>query len=1787
MKSLISMKSLSSIPYTYTILRALLLLIFSTLANSAYSITDPITGDITPPVSYATNYTFASDIYFASKPTWSVSPSGMATVGFVMLSSDRFTSYAPITFNTTGSATITISYGGNVIGSLNVTAVGPDAPTFQITSGPVCGPSSVIVEGVPGNGANDVKWYTQATGGTAFHQGLTYTTPTLSSTTSYYISSFNSTLSLESSRTQATVTINPLPGTPTNPNAPVLCTEGGVTLTAVPASPATSIIWYNASTGGEALHTGTSFERPSVKFTSYYYAASYNTTTGCISPTRLEVQVVRAEKPQIQYVDVDKVYGSGQVGMVANVNDPAAEIKWYTTKANADLYNTSSQFTGASVQTANLVSSVTYWVRAKDLTTGCLSDVFQTKAEILPLVSSGNVKKDIIRVDGIKTDASVNALTDLQKSTAIVHMDGVGRVVQQIAVKASANQQKDIVQPVEYDTYGRTSKSYLPYVSSVSTGDFQQTYKVNQITFYGAPPADKVANDTKPYAMSLYEDSPLGRIKEQGGIGNAFQPGTTTRTTKYIYGFNTGATTQTEGVRIFNSDGSSSGFYAANKLHRIESTDPQGNKEIIFQDMNGQVICKKTQLDKTQEGVMVNYIQTYYYYNDLGQLRFIIQPKGVTALTNASWVITQALRDEHFFVYDYDHRGRVVEKKVPGAGVPGPTSPGVGREYIVYDQLNRPVLTQDANLRASNKWMFTKYDSKGRPIISGLYTDNVNVTRASLQAVLDAKNYDGTDKYFEERGTTTHGYTNVAFPTTSFEVLAVNYYDNLDFDNNGSADQSHIVETGVTSQGTPASSFGLATGSKTVVHGTSNWLVKYVFHDKYGRPIQVKSNNHLNLVVNDRSTTIYDFEKVVLTKVTHDAGGTNQVTTLNRPEYDASGRIVKVKQGLNGGAELLVAKYEYNELGQLVDKKLHGTGTPGSETFLQSVDYRYTIHGQLFSINNSELQSDTDNDETNDYFGMELFYHLTETGLGNAARNDLKVSAMKWKSIGASSGVEDQRSYRYVYDKSGRLESAIYKVRGATTWDKEVNAQDELMTYDVNGNIKTLTRTHRKHQLTGIIASYISEQIDNLTYTYTTGNANRLLKVTDGTNPMGFNNGTSSTGNDFTYDERGSITADANKGVSSIIYNYLGKPTEINFNDTRKIVYQYNAFGAKLKMSTYASSTATPVVTDYVDNFVYVNGALSFFGSPEGRVVKNGGTFEYQYAISDHQGNTRIVFSSVQPAVQSASTDFETNPGTLHNFPTGGNLSGLALFNQTSGGTKSQLLNGGNNSRVGVGKDFAVYPGDKIKIVAYAKYQSGGSSPSVTFATALLSAFGESAPAPGETGTRAYALNTFGGFVDGGGQDQSAAPEAYVNIIVFDKNYNLLDATWDHINGGEQIGVSPDVAHDEMMKEYTIKEPGYVFVYVSNNSPVNVYFDDVTITNTPSRVIQYNEYYAFGLQTSSSWTRENSKNDYLYNAGSELNSMTGWYETMFRGYDPALGRFLQVDPLALLDNSTSPYVYGADNPILFNDPTGLLVSVTGMADNQVRALYRANMWRGYTSFDSWAEANINPLSFGFSDYTGADGRTYTYNTKRGGWGFYTQEVIWSGTEQRNENGVLEVLKTGTVVAIWNTFETENTSNSGFLDVLKSIWNNPLTRAVTGDAITISGNLSMFIYGGTSVKPSGILIPLRGKDAFNIFLFSDAGAGTGMEISISANFGKLWYLGDHNDITAQLLGGDRAEASVGITAAFDIGGSLSYSPTQAGGGVIGTSVNIGAGIPVPFAVSGNLNVGHTKIWGSLF
>ncbi|HNT49438.1 MAG TPA: DUF6443 domain-containing protein, partial [Cyclobacteriaceae bacterium] len=137
---------------------------------------------------------------------------------------------------------------------------------------------------------------------------------------------------------------------------------------------------------------------------------------------------------------------------------------------------------------------------------------------------------------------------------------------------------------------------------------------------------------------------------------------------------------------------------------------------------------------------------------------------------------------------------------------------------------------------------------------------------------------------------------------------------------------------------------------------------------------------------------------------------TNTKTITRRFEYDHAGRLLKTWHKLDAQPEILLALNEYNELGQLVDKKLHSTVSNASNA-KQSVDYRYNIRGWLTSINNAQLENDgSTNNDTGDLFGMNLHYNTTE--LGNTALYNGNISAIAWSN---NQGLGSTKQNGYVF----------------------------------------------------------------------------------------------------------------------------------------------------------------------------------------------------------------------------------------------------------------------------------------------------------------------------------------------------------------------------------------------------------------------------------------------------------------------------------------------------------------------------------------------------------------------------------------------------------------------------------------------------------------------------------------------------------------------------------------------------------------------------------------------------
>ena len=218
------------------------------------------------------------------------------------------------------------------------------------------------------------------------------------------------------------------------------------------------------------------------------------------------------------------------------------------------------------------------------------------------------------------------------------------------------------------------------------------------------------------------------------------------------------------------------------------------------------------------------------------------------------------------------------------------------------------------------------------------------------------------------------------------------------------------------------------------------------------------------------------------------------------------------------------------------------------------------------------------------------------------------ISAVAWKTG------QTQRAYDLSYDRMSRLTLAKYY---------ETNANGRYSTqytYDSMGNILTLKRN-------GLQDGGTYGLVDNLTYSY---NGNQLMRVSDSVEDpsyvgaFNFKDG-ANTGSEYAYDANGNMTADKNKGISSITYNTINLPQKITFSDGKTTEYVYSYDGTKLQTKHTTPVPQTSTTTTYSGNMIYENGALKQMLVDGGYVTFIGATPVYHFYIQDHLGNNRVV----------------------------------------------------------------------------------------------------------------------------------------------------------------------------------------------------------------------------------------------------------------------------------------------------------------------------------------------------------------------------------------------------------------------------------------------------------------------------------------------------------------------------------------------------------------------------------
>lgn len=1142
------------------------------------------------------------------------------------------------------------------------------------------------------------------------------------------------------------------------------------------------------------------------------------------------------------------------------------------------------------------------------------------------------------------------------------YFDGLGRPIQTVAKQASPLE-KDVVTATEYDAFGRESYQYLPFVSTVlpsggviaDNGEFKLNPFHQQKAFYDQYLTGQ--GQTYYYSYNKFESSPLNRINEAYAAGNSWvgSAGQTVEADRHGVDIRYAISTLNDNVQKWTvTNGAVGTFgtytaisYGSGELSKVITEDEHGGQVIEFKDKDGKLVLKKVLLTAARDigfgsGGHDGWLNTYYIYDDIGNLRCVIPPAGERAMWSSNGVynpLPQVMLAELCFRYEYDEQNRLIMKQVPGGGV----------TEMVYDSRDRLVMSRDARLKEQNYWLVNKYDGLNRLIKSGLIANSSS--RASHQ---------------------TSASSDINYPTlNAADVLQENYYDNYSWvtsptPQTGIASTMHTNDLSIASYFfqpgnlntspyyaqpiTPAYDkvLGKLTGTKVRVLGTTTFLHSVNFYDAEGRLIQTRGANITNGGY-DIVTTQYDFAGRPLVIFHRQEKGWpvgRVIRERSRFTYDHAGRVDTIFRRISTGAEKILVVNSYDELGRLKTKKL------GSDIEIQN--FEYNIRGWLIGNNRGFVKGDSSR-----YFGYELAYDNNICVLpGTYANPEFRgnIAGQIWKSKGDGAA----RSYDYKYDVAQRLKDADFNqfTNGYFNRQAGIDFSNNELTYDANGNI--LTMVHKGSKAGN------SSVIDKLTYEYMPG-TNKLAKVTDtaaATSRLGDFNDGNKTGNDYDYDVNGNLLSDKNKGISGILYNHLNLPYEIRMAGKGKITYTYDNLGTKWK-KVVVDSTANPAKTTtwvYLKNFVYKNDTLEFFTHEEGRArydssqnAAEATKFDWDYFLKDHLGNVRMVLTEERDTIPYETLTFEDANLSLQNAiwenASGGSVN-VGSRNTRPGNFGTSGTNGSyarlirkSTGPIGAAKLLKVMAGDRIHTqVDYYYISSNANNTGANGLNSLLANLATSLFASGQVSSvlkdGASALTSSLGsntdFVNWLNTPNNVsgvnnAPKAYLNILFFDERFKPDNNATVVIPVPYSPGVKGTISRI-MANAVSAKKNGYVYIYFSNESDELVYFDNFMLTHELGPIREETHYYPFGLVMSGISSRALGKleNRFKFNNGNELQnkefsdgSGLELYDAKFRSYDPQIGRFHQIDPLADFSVGQSTYGFASNNPISRLDPWGL------------------------------------------------------------------------------------------------------------------------------------------------------------------------------------------------------------------------------------------------------------------------
>lgn len=700
---------------------------------------------------------------------------------------------------------------------------------------------------------------------------------------------------------------------------------------------------------------------------------------------------------------------------------------------------------------------------------------------------------------------------------------------------------------VTYDGLGRESCKYVPV-------------SLDKSILYKAPGTISLAySDNVPYSKTLYDalDRPISVTTP--GAAFASRPST------IAYAANAANEVICYGVSSSNSL-TQNGYYPAGSLAKETTTDPDGKKTETFKDLLGNTVMQRTG----------GSLCTYYVYDNLNLLRFVLPPKYQTDKNLAATC----------YEYHYDKRGRIIYKKLPGAG---------SVEYW-YDNADRMIFMQDAEMHSVGKYRFYIYDKFNHLVVQGLCSSLPSSTAVFNATLSTSSGLLGT------------GYS---YPSGlgTVELEIANYYDG--------SQSGNSRFSSLTLPNTSVSQKGLLTGVVTAATN-GELLVQAMQYDVKGNVVNSKAKDIGGRIVSNNSTYTFT-NQLAQSTTTIDVkyGGSMTVTEdigYNPNNNQKASDTITVNHGT---AKSATTTYAHDNLG-----RLSTLSRPSSLSSNRNVAYAYDLRSWLTGITTST-------------YIEELFY---TNGPGTAYYNG-NISSIRWKDNSQSA----KRGYKLSYDTANRLTSGAYGEGDALS--SNANRYTETMTYDANGNITTLKRYGKTASGYGVM--------DNLSISYTGNQPTSVSESASDYNVSGSFEYKKANGSGYMFNTNGSLVADKSRGIAYITYDLNNNPKQIYFTNGSVTKYVYSASGQKLRAVHY---TAKPNITrtwgvkpaeltvaqiQYTDSTDYLmGGSLTMRNGKIDKYLFGGGyaqasvassttdNFAFYYYNQDHLGNIREVVNA-------------------------------------------------------------------------------------------------------------------------------------------------------------------------------------------------------------------------------------------------------------------------------------------------------------------------------------------------------------------------------------------------------------------------------------------------------------------------------------------------------------------------------------------------------------------------------